>query len=165
MTRYNFFANRQPIIGCLFLFLLFVACKNMRDEGILSRVEAKGVLIEYAGDQTLEQGDFVQINGKLFWHDTLYLLHPKSKDTIYLPTQRYVADQPLGGRPVYSTANALSCMIQMTDVLLRETDTTQFRLDVSALPAGRLRIHALGNEQVEVIASSDYPLRISAAKD
>lgn len=163
--RYHSIANRQPIIGCLFLFLLFVACKNTHDERILSRVVAKGVLIEYVGDQTLEQGDFIQINGRLFWHDTLYVFHSKSKDTIYLPTQRYVADQPFGGRPVYSTANALSCMIQMTDVLLREMDTTQFKLDVSALPTGRLRIHALGSDQVEVIASSDYPLRISAVKD
>lgn len=163
--RYHSIAYRQPIIGCLFLFFLLLSCKETSPARKKSRLEARAVSIEYAGDQSLDQGDFIQINGKLFWHDSLYVFHKKSEDTIYLPTQRYIADQPVGNRPIYSTANALSCMIQLTDELLQKTDTTQFRIDVSRLPTGQLRIYALGKEPVEVIASSEYPLRITALKD
>jgi hypothetical protein len=163
--RYHFIAYRQPIIGCLFLFLFLLSCTERKADRTLSRLQANAVLIEYAGDQSLEQNDFIQINGTLFWHDTLYMLRSKTTDTVYLPTQRFIADQPYGGRPVYSTANALSCMIQMADVLLSKIDTTRFKLDVSGLPVGRLRIDARGNEPVEVIATKDYPLRITAAKN
>jgi hypothetical protein len=163
--RYHLIANRQPIFGCLFLFLLFSACRSLDGEKKNVRLEARSVLIEYAGDQSLEQGDFIQINGKLFWHDSLFVFHPKSTDTIYLPTQRYIADKPPGGRSVYSTANALSCMIQITDILIRDTDTSKYQIDVTRLPAGQIRIHSIGKASVEVIASKDYPLRLTAVKN
>lgn len=123
------------------------------------------MLIEYAGDQRLMQGDFIQINGKLFWHDSMYVFLMKSPDTVYLPTQKYIADQPIGGRPVYGTSNALSCMINMADVLMTITDTTQYKIDLSRIQTGQIRIQSLGKQPVEVIASGDYPLRISALKN
>jgi hypothetical protein len=163
--RYHSIANRQPILGCLFFLLLSVSCKETTADKKRSRLEASSVLIEYAGDQRLAHGDFIQINGKLFFHDSLYVFHRKSIDTAYLPTQRYVADQPVGGRPVYATSNAISCLINMAEVLLTVTDTTQYKLDLSRIQTGQIRIQSVGKQPVEVIASGEYPLRITAVKN
>ncbi len=163
--RYNLIANRQPIIGCLFLFVVIFACAEGTSKKQLARLESNAVLIEYAGNQRLEQGDFISINGHSFYHDSLYLFRRKSTDTVYLPTQRYVADQPPGGRPVYSTSNALASLMQLADALWQMTDTTQFKIDGSRIPAGQLRIYTKGKKPVEVITSSAYPLRVSALKD
>lgn len=80
-----------------------------------------------------------------------------------LPTQRYITDQPPGNRPVYSVANALSCMINLAEVLNTSSDTTELKVDVSRIYAGQLRIDSKSNEPIEVITSADYPLRITAA--
>ena len=163
--RYHLIANRQPIIGCLFLFLFVSACRQSASNRTIQRVESRAVQIEYAGDQSLEQADFIQINGKLFWHDSLYVFHRKSTDTFYLPTQRFIADQPPGGRPVYSNANALSTLISMSQTLLTSMDSTKYKLDLSRIHLGQLRIESVGKESVEVVASESYPLRITAIKN
>lgn len=163
--RYDLIAYRQPILGCLFLFLGLLSCRPTDSAKKTTRLEAQSVLIQYSGDPSLEQGDFIQINGQLFWHDSLCIFHRNSKDTIYLPTQRYIADQPPGGRPVYSVANALSCMINMAEALNSLSDTTKYQVDVSRIYAGQLRINSKTSEPVEVIASKDYPLRVTAGKD
>ncbi len=153
------------MIGCLFLFLLLPACRSLDQHNKRVRVEARSVLIEYAGDPRLKQGDFIQINGQLFWHDSMYVFHRNSTDTVYLPTQRYIADQPPGGRPVYSFANALSCMITISEALAAGSDTTSYGIDITRLYAGKLIVRSKAEKSVEVIASTNYPLRITALKD
>ena len=163
--RYHALANRQSIIGCLFLFFLVGACRSADENSKQIRLQAQAVSIEYVGAATLQQGDFIRINDRLFWHDSMYVFHRKSTDTVYLPTQRYIADQPAGRRPVYSYANALSCMINISEALLTGSDTTSFVVDPSRIYAGKLIVRAKGNKPVEVIASANYPLRITAQKD
>lgn len=160
--RYHFIANRQPMIGCLFLFLLLTACGDSHTDKNLLRVKAKSVLIEYAGDPSLKQGDAIRINGTLFWHDSLYIFHPKSTDTVYLPTQRYIADQPPGGRPVYSYSNSISCMITIAKTMHERLDSSAFMVDPSKIPVGQLLIRSTGKDLVDVTASRDYPLRVTA---
>lgn len=165
IMRYNSIANRQLIISCLFLFFLIPACRSVDQNRKMVRVASRAVLIEYAGDPTFDQGDLIQINGRLFWHDSLYVFHKKSTDTVYLPTQRYIADQPPGGRPVYSFSNALSTLMQITDALVYLSDSTIIGVDATRLPAGKLIVRAKGKGPVEVIATTDYPLRITPLKD
>ncbi|MFZ9695135.1 MAG: hypothetical protein ACO3AY_04590 [Chitinophagaceae bacterium] len=161
--RYHFIANRQSIIGCLFYLVLFVSCNQTSSYKKLLRIEADAIQIDYAGDQGLKQDEFIQINGKLFWHDSLYKFQRKSLDTIFLPTQRYVVDRPpFGGRAVYSTSNTLYCLISIAEIMMATTDTAEFKVDLSRIKVGQLVIQRVGNKNVEVIASEDYPLRISA---
>lgn len=163
--RYHFIANRQPIIGCLFLFLGLIACIDEQRAAKTVQVKAKAVLIEYAGDPSLNQGEEIRINGTLFWHDSLFIFHQKSTDTVYLPTQRYIADQPPGGRPVYSYSNSISCLIKIAKTMHERLDSTAFIVDPTKIPVGQLLIRSTGKELVEVTASKSYPLRITPIKD
>lgn len=163
--RYHVIANRQPITGCLFLFYIVLSlsapsCSSRK----FSRISSTSVLIEYVGDQSVAQGDFIQINSHLFWHDSMYVFHKQSPDTIYLPTQRYLADQPSGKRPVYASANAFSSLIGIVEYLSNASDSSKYSLDISRIHSGKLIINSKGSAPVEVIASPDYPLRIIAAK-
>jgi hypothetical protein len=49
--------------------------------------------------------------------------------------------------------------------LLTVTDTTQYKLDLSRIQTGQIRIQSVGKQPVEVIASGEYPLRITAVKN
>jgi len=143
------------------IVLLSPAChfdKKAVQEKDMTEIAVTFFSIAYAGMDDFKHGDQLNINGKIFIHDSLYLFkNEDAGDTVWLPSKKYVAIKSENGRLLYDYITPIAILMKINDKLAN--DTTHCLVDPrNLLNKGELIIN-LKKEGI-VRYTENYPLQI-----